>query len=212
MSLTYSWKKVNEAVDSLHRADAILNVLMDAFPGQEHGGLVGALWAVQREIQYVQHVLEEQHERPEETDAPKWDADGEVGLPVEDEEGEDDGDSLDEEDAQPAEATDAGRFTRSDFLTGKSLRVELKEEHPNGSATYTIHSDDDTLQRVFEAFFVQALLRGVESAEEENKKFISLKRAAEELERFLRVWEDCGDLDYDPSVKEKREALTAALY
>jgi hypothetical protein len=131
---------------------------------------------------------------------------------VEDEEGEDDGDSLDEEDAQPAEAADAGRFTRSDFLTGKSLRVELKEEHPDGSATYTIHSDDDTLQRVFDAFFLQALFRGIESVEEENKKFISLKRAAEELERFLRVWEESDEMDYDSSVKEKREALTAALY
>lgn len=213
-----TWSDINEVETQIYEAKALLSVMQDAVNNQVCTPTAEALSATIGVVENKLRVLEDYvpklfslYKETKKTPS-KWDADGEVGIPMEDSAGEEDGGWLDEEDEEDGETEDAGRPTRSDFLTGKSLRVELKEEHPNGSATYTIHSDDDTLQRVFEAFFVQALLRGVESAEEENKKFISLKRAAEELERFLRVWEDCGDLDYDPSVKEKREALTEALY
>ena len=214
MSFTYSWKDANSAIDSAHRAKSICTVLMDAFPGQEHGGLVGALWAVERELEWIVHTLEEKHERPEAidaTDAPEWDADGEVGLPMEDEEGEDESSSLDEESEEPAEAPATGRFTRSAFLNS-DLKVELSKEHDDGSVTYTITSDDGTLHRLFEAFFVQATIEGIKSVEGENQKFASLKKAATELDQFLQVWENSDVLDYDPEVKEKRVALTKALY
>jgi hypothetical protein len=211
MSFSYSWKDVNSAIDSAHRAKSICDVLMDAFPGTEHGGLVGALWAVQRELEWIIHTLEEKHERPEATDASEWDADGEVGLPMEDEEGEDESSSLDEEPEESAEEPAAGRFTRSSFL-GNRLKVDLMEEHDDGSATYTITSDDGTLHRLFEAFFVHAMIEGIKSVEGENQKFASLKRAATDLERVLQVWESSDVLDYDPDVKDRREALTKALY
>jgi hypothetical protein len=135
----------------------------------------------------------------------EWDAGGEVGLPVEDEDGEDDGDEVDEEDAEETQPRLAERITRR-------LNVELAEEHDDGSATYTITSDDGTLHRLFEAFFVQAMIEGIKSVEGENQKFASLKKAATELDQFLQVWENSDVLDYDPEVKEKRVALTKALY
>lgn len=211
MSFSYSWKDVNSAIDSAHRAKSICDVLMDAFPGTQHGGLVGALWAVQRELEWITHTLEEKHERPEAADASEWDADGEVGLPMEDEEGEDESSSLDEEPEESAEEPAARRFTRSAFL-GSSLKVDLMEEHDDGSATYTITSDDGTLKRLFEAFFIQAMIEGIKSVEGGNEKFASLKKAATDLERVLQVWESSDVLDYDPDVKDRREALTKALY
>jgi hypothetical protein len=124
---------------------------------------------------------------------------------VEDEDGEDDGDEVDEEDAEETQPRTFGS-------TAGRLNVELKEEHDDGSATYTITSDDGTLHRLFEAFFVRAMIEGIKSVEGENQKFASLKKAATELERVLQVWEDSDVLDYDPEVKEKRQALTKALY
>jgi hypothetical protein len=130
---------------------------------------------------------------------------------MEDEEGEDESSSLDEESEEPAEAPATGRFTRSAFL-GSDLKVELAKEHDDGSVTYTITSDDGTLHRLFEAFFVKAMIEGIKSVEGENQKFASLKKAATELDQFLQVWERSDLLDYDPEVKEKRVALTKALY
>jgi hypothetical protein len=132
-------------------------------------------------------------------------------FPVEDNEGEDDGDEVEEEDDGEAEEDHSGPDPRSAFLSSK-LNVELAEEHDDGSATYTITSDDGTLHRLFEAFFLQAMIEGIKSVEVENKKFASLKKAATDLERVLQVWEDSDVLDYDPEVKEKRKALTKALY
>lgn len=212
MSLT--WNDANQIAEAIYDIRALVRVMGDAACNEtcppNPNDLSAVLLIIDKRIDTIESRISDIYSATRNA-SPKWDADGEVGIPVEDSAGEEDSGWLDEEDEEDGEDEDAGRFTRSDFLTGKSLHVELKEEHPDGSATYTISSDDNTLQRLFEAFFTQALLLGIQSVEKENKKFTRVKRAAEELERFLRVWEDCADLDYDPEVKDRRKALTEAL-
>ena len=144
-------------------------------------------------------------------DSSKRTDDREMDFPVEDDEGEDDSDEVEEEDDSEAKKDHSGPDPRGAFLSS-SLKVDLMEEHDDGSATYTITSSDGTLHRLFEAFFVHAMIEGIKSVEVENQKFVSLKKAATDLERVLQVWENSDVLDYDPEVKEKRVALTKALY
>ena len=56
-----------------------------------------------------------------------------------------------EEDDSEAKKDHSGPDPRGAFLSS-SLKVDLMEEHDDGSATYTITSSDGTLHRVFEAF------------------------------------------------------------
>jgi len=144
-------------------------------------------------------------------DSSKRTDDREMDFPVEDDEGEDDSDEVEEEDDSEAKKDHSGPDPRGAFLSS-SLKVDLMEEHDDGSATYTITSSDGTLHRLFEAFFVHAMIEGIKSVEVENQKFVSLKKAATDLERVLQVWENSDVLDYDPEIKGKREALTKALY
>lgn len=99
-------------------------------------------------------------------------------------------------------------------ITDKKSSVELEEvgQNPDGTFTYLIKGSQEELDDLMSAFFTQAILKGIEAVKKENGQFLQLKKVAADLERFLRVWEECGDLDYDPNVKEKREALTKLLY
>jgi hypothetical protein len=67
---------------------------------------------------------------------------------------------------------------------------------------------------LFEAFFGNAIIRGVESAVQENGLYAAeaevIKRA-KELNRWLAVYEVSETLDYDPEVKEARMKLEEAL-
>ena len=128
-----------------------------------------------------------------------------MDFPVEDDEGENDSDEVDEEEAEKTQPRTFGS-------TDGRLNVELTEEHDDGSATYTVTANDDTLKRLFQVFFIRAIIEGIQSVEGENQKFVSLKKAATDLERVLQVWENSDVLDYDPEIKGKREALTKALY
>ena len=206
MSLT--WKDATDIEEAVYEIRALVSVLGDAAsnamctPSPDKVETV--LHIIDRRIDAIEHRIPDIYKATRNV-TRKWDADGEVGLPVEDEDGEDDGDEVDEEDAEETQPRLAERITRR-------LNVELAEEHDDGSATYTITSDDGTLHRLFEAFFVQAMIEGIKSVEGENQKFASLKKAATELDQFLQVWENSDVLDYDPEVKEKRVALTKALY
>jgi hypothetical protein len=213
-----TWHDLNEIETQLYELKALVNVSTDAMgneichPDSESVQTVFSIMSNKIRVleDYVPKMFELYRGYKIPDPASKWDADGEVGLPVEDEDGEDYGDEVDEEEAEAAEASDAGRFTRSSFVGG--LEAVLKEEHDDGSATYTITADDDTLKRLFEAFFIRAVIEGLKSVEGKNEEFVSLKKAATDLERVLQVWENSDVLDYDPDVKDRREALTKALY
>jgi hypothetical protein len=206
MSLT--WKDATDIEEAVYEIRALVSVLGDAASNAmctpSPDKIETVLHIIDRRIDAIEHRIPDIYKATRNV-TRKWDADGEVGLPVEDEDGEDDGDEVDEEDAEETQPRLAERITRR-------LNVELAEEHDDGSATYTITSDDGTLHRLFEAFFVQAMIEGIKSVEGENQKFASLKKAATELDQFLQVWENSDVLDYDPEVKEKRVALTKALY
>lgn len=202
--------------EKLHSAKAIASVCIGALESDYSNNE-----EIQSALSLIEKTLEESYDEVEKLyklrrefflqNTSQRTDDRKVVFPVEDDEGEDDGDEVEEEDDGEAEEDHSGPDPRSPFLSS-SLKVDLMEEHDDGSATYTIKSDDGTLHRLFEAFFLNAMIEGIKSVEGENQKFVSLKKAATDLERVLQVWENSDVLDYDPEVKEKREALTKALY
>ena len=212
MSLT--WKDATDIEEAVYEIRALVSVLGDAAsnaictPSPDKVETV--LHIIDRRIDAIEHRIPDIYKATRNV-TRKWDADGEVGLSVEDEDGEGNGDEVEKEDDSEAKEGHFGSNSRSAFL-GSDLKIKLAEEHDDGSATYTITSNDGTLHRLFEAFFVQAMIEGIKSVEVENQKFVSLKRAATELDQLLQVWENSDVLDYDPEVKEKRQALTKALY
>jgi hypothetical protein len=47
-----------------------------------------------------------------------------------------------------------------------TFNVEMVEEHDDGSATFTVSGDKASMHSLFEAFFTQALINGIEHAVE----------------------------------------------
>jgi hypothetical protein len=208
MAMSLTWKDATDIEEAVYEIRALVSVLGDAAcnsmctPSPDNVGTV--LHIIDRRIDTIEHRISDIYKATRNV-TREWDADGEVGLPLEDGEGKDDGDKVDEEEAEETQPRTFGS-------TAGSLNVELTEEHDDGSATYTVTANDDTLKRLFQVFFIRAIIEGIQSVEGENQKFVSLKRAATDLERVLQVWENSDVLDYDPEVKEKRQALTKALY
>jgi len=95
-----------------------------------------------------------------------------------------------------------------------SFNVELAEEHEDGSATFQVSGNKESMTRLFEAFFSHAVLNGILLTEEKTKVYSAERRALElarDFEVLMREWETSEDLDYDPIVKAKREQLSEAL-
>ena len=120
------------------------------------------------------------------------------------------GDDL--QDSEPKES-EAGEEDSDRFATG-SLGVTLVQEHEDGSATYEIHGSKSQMQKLFSAFFADALTRGIDEAERSTSKWINknkIVKKARELEERLRKWEVTDDYDYLPEVQKTREELTELL-
>jgi hypothetical protein len=77
---------------------------------------------------------------------------------------------------------------------------------------FTFTASEAEMNRIFSAFITAAIIKGLEAQENENESWAELRKAAEDLERFLIVWEDSEEFDYDPDVKEKRVALSNVLH
>jgi hypothetical protein len=141
------------------------------------------------------------------TNAPKWDADGQMELPFQESGREGSGSEVYEENETGAE----------DFYTGKltpRFTVKEIEEHEDGSATYQIDGSKEDMQILFEAFFLQALIAGIRAAKEETEKFCAeanALEAADKLVRWLDVWEESDDLNYAPDIKAIKNDLKAKL-
>jgi hypothetical protein len=88
-----------------------------------------------------------------------------------------------------------------------TLSVTQSEEE----GVFTFSASDEEMNRIFSAFITAAIIKGLETQEAENESWAELREAAEELERFLIVWEESEQFDYDPDVKAKREALSKVL-
>jgi len=91
----------------------------------------------------------------------KWPYGGEVGEPMEDGAGAGEGGGLLQKEVGGGD---------TEFTAG--LDVKLKEEHPDGSATFAVTADEATMSRIFEAFFVQALIAGLEATRRRNDDYV----------------------------------------
>ncbi len=93
-----------------------------------------------------------------------------------------------------------------------SIHLEEVGENDDGTVTYNLECSREDKDNLISVFFTHAVIEGLKSVKEENDRFLKLKEVAADLERFLRVWEESEVLDYDPEVKDRREALTQILY
>jgi hypothetical protein len=92
--------------------------------------------------------------------------------------------------------------------------VQEIEEREDGSAVFQIDGSKEDLQILFETFFVQALIGGIEAAKEKTDEYLAESqalKAADKLVRYLDVWENEDCFDYDPGVKEAKEELKELL-
>ena len=76
---------------------------------------------------------------------------------------------------------------------------------------FTVTASSEEMNRIFSAFITQAIIKGIETQEAENESWANLRKAAADLEQFLKVWEESDELDYAPEVKDRRVALTKVL-
>jgi len=102
-----------------------------------------------------------------------------------------------------------------DTRPSSRIDVELKEEHEDGSATYAINADKDTMDKIFQTFLTQAVIEGIKSADMKSDEFIRRSRAydaAVALEKLLVEYELNEYFDYDPLIKAARKKLSEALH
>lgn len=217
MSNADMWRELNELEETLYQADSLLNVMLDGLSndaigvqGEDYSAVAGI---VRSKVEHAKEATQRLFEiyRANKTDVwkewegetPIWPDDREVELAFQDGDGESRGSQVDEE----ATKTFVGK-------SASSLNVTLKEETEDGGAIFEVEGSKEDMQTLFEAFFGNAIIRGVESATQENGLFAAeaevIKRA-KELNRWLAVYEVSETLDYDPEVKEARMKLDEAL-
>lgn len=111
---------------------------------------------------------------------------------------------------EESEESEVGEESNDRFATG-SFGVALVQEHDDGSATFEVHGSKEQMQKLFSAFFADAITRGIDSAEEYTNKWTTEKqivKKAIELEKALKTWESVDEFDYDPEVRKIRKDLT----
>ena len=216
-----TWANLNEVEENLYEAKALLDVMSDglcndalAVSQDAYATTVRLVYEkVEKASDANQELFkicrEERDEKPSdewkewEGETSLWPDDREVELAFQDGDGESRGSQVDEE----ATKTFVGK-------SASSLSVTLKEETEDGGAIFEVEGSKEDMQTLFEVFFGNAIIRGVESATQENKLFAAeaevIKRA-KELNRWLAVYEVSETLDYDPEVKEARMKLDEAL-
>lgn len=89
--------------------------------------------------------------------------------------------------------TDKTRFT-----------VTLTEEHPDGSATFTLDGTPEAMKHLMESMVQQAIVDGIEAAQSTSKQFIyqsQLHKAAEYLidclDRYMALGQRHDKLELD---------------
>jgi hypothetical protein len=80
-----------------------------------------------------------------------------------------------------------------------TFNVEMVEEHEDGSATFTVSGDKASMQALFEAFFTQALINGIEHAVESKDRWVAERKlvdAAVEFNKAVWAWEEFEGIDW----------------
>lgn len=213
MEMTVIWK-IEEKV---YQAKALLEVMQDGLcndvVGVNQDYYATSLRVVMDKIDEIQDAINEDYRQrrenmkdeeyeEDETDAdkdevPGWRAKSDLftGEIVSDEE---------------SEEGEVGEESNDRFATG-SFGVAMVEEHPDGSATFEVHGSKEQMQKLFSAFFADAITRGIDSAEGYTNKWTTEKRIVKkaiELEKALKTWESVDEFDYDPEVRKIRKDLT----
>lgn len=128
-------------------------------------------------------------------------------LPLQDGDGTQDGDSVQQESQQTKQTDTTG-------LDGQGFFVTHVEDHEDGSATFSVRASEKDMRSLFEAFFKCALTKGIEHAEQNTNRWIAERNAlrhAQRLVNYLDIWEECDDFDYSPSVAAVKSELKVAL-
>jgi len=198
-----------EIENAICKARGILNNVMDAHEDPRHEHMTAALWAVDG---LLAGAMKDYEGGLKNETSPYNDAEFKAELDdlfsqrrYEEPCGLYDSD----EEAAEEEADE-----EEDFEDSPSFSVEMVEEHEDGSATFQVSGSEKSMKQLFEAFFCQAVINGVRFTKEKNDKYCAERRALEvarDFETLVRMWEDSAALDYDPTVKSKREELAKAL-
>lgn len=216
------WRGLNEVEENLYEAKALLEVMSDGLCNEvvalEHDSYATTARMIGEKIEKAQEannqLFAEYRENddgridyasawPDDELTSEWPDDGEVGVALQDGAGDGDSGQVDEE-------------AERDYFRKSSPRfdVSLKEEHADGSATYTVSGSKEDMQKLFEAFFNQALSLGIESANTHLGYVLAREKAletAEQLNALLTAWETSDEMDYDPPVKQVRQELRKYL-
>lgn len=84
-------------------------------------------------------------------------------------------------------------------MNQKTFNVEMVEEHEDGSATVNISGDKDSMHALFEAFFTQALINGIDYAVEGKEHWLAEKNlvdAALEMHKAIWAWKKFETVDW----------------
>ena len=94
-----------------------------------------------------------------------------------------------------------------------NFTVEMVEEHEDGSATFNVSGDKASMQALFEAFFTQALINGIDYAVEKKERWIAERRlvdAALEMHKAIWAWKNFDGVDW-VDIKEIEERFDTAI-
>ena len=197
-----------EIENAICKARGILDNVIEAHADTKHERLTAALWAVDGLLENAMKAYEGGLKN--ET-SPYNDAEFKAEL-----------DELfsqraaDEQyyEQEAFEAGDEEADEGEDSEDRPSFNVEMVEEHEDGSATFSVNGSKKSMEQLFHAFFVQALINGILLTKEKNDQYCAQQRALEmarDLELLLRKWETSDDFDYDPMVKATRVELSKVL-
>jgi hypothetical protein len=222
-----TWKQMNDLETLTNETKAMLEVVSDGLlndicsSNPENSAVVirmaveriesmesihEEMWDVQREARFADTLADERDNEDADSDEDFDTKDLFSDLPI----------TVDETNIDPKQMSEAvyeAQKAREEELTG-SFNVKELKRNEDGSVTYEISGSDETMQELFEAFFMHALINGIKYTKEDNDKEVSKLeslKVARELEVLLREWEISDEFDYDPVVKNKRLKLRELL-
>ena len=94
------------------------------------------------------------------------------------------------------------------------LEIEVKEQKEDGSYVYEITGSKQDIDTMHQSILLQAIIVGIEESEKRTDRWLLKQEAidaAEELVKFLDLWEVTDELDYTPTVECIKNNLKAKL-
>jgi len=208
-----NWNQMNDLETLTYETKAMLEVTSDGLlnetgPSNSEDSAVLIRMAVEK-IEKMRWIHEEMWDEKREAMAQKALADGGNN---------EDADSDEDFDTKDLFSDGDGDWPFSEEREveepARSFDVKELKRNEDGSVTYEVNGSEEEMKKLFEVFFLHAIINGIKYTKEDNQKEIYRMHAltaARELEVLLREWETSDDLDYDPTVKNKRLKLKELL-